>query len=114
MDKILEKLRKIKELADRGEQGEAIAAKKKLEEGLERHGLKLSDLDSIKKTQRKFKYFYAGEKDIIFQIIMKVLNIGNITYSGWKNKKLIGIDLSDIEFLEIRSLVDFHLKQSNY
>jgi hypothetical protein len=111
MDKILERLRKIKELADRGEQGEAIAAKKKLEEGLEKHGLHLSDLDAIKRTKRKFKYFYGAEKDIIFQIVFKVLRIPTISYSTWKNKKIMEIELSDIEYIDIKSQVDFHLKQ---
>lgn len=111
MDKIIEKLRKIKELADGGLRGEAITAKKKLEEGLSRHGLSLADLEDVKRSPRKFKYFYGAEKELILQIVMKELQLSSINYVSYKKKKLISVELSDIEYLEVQAQVDFHVKQ---
>ena len=102
MDKIIEKLKKIKELADRGERGEALAAKRKLEQGLLRHGLTLEDLDSTVRTQRIFKYHYGQESQIIFQIVMKVLNTSKISYSTWKGKNKLGLNYRILNILRFK------------
>lgn len=50
---VLSRLKKIKELADRGIDGEAEAATAKLRRGLERLGFTLADLQSIERTEQQ-------------------------------------------------------------
>ena len=87
MDIIIERLKKVKELAERGEAGEALAAREKLHILLNKHGLTIDDLEDVQVHQYKFKYVTAAEMDIIIQCIAKVLDNPSISYSYYKDKR---------------------------
>ena len=73
MDKIIDKLKKILALAERGEQGEAINARIMLENELRKHGLTIEDLRSELKIPRIFPYKTKEEMTLFFQILNTTL-----------------------------------------
>ena len=85
MDRIIDKLKKLLALAERGEQGEADNARRLLEAELRRHGLTLN---------------YLGSKSDAFC---------DSTYS--KYQKEVYIALSDIEYIDISNMYDFFKAQ---
>ena len=54
-EKIIDKLKKIQALAERGFAGEATAAKYQLEKLMSKYGLTIDDIMDVKKTERTFK-----------------------------------------------------------
>jgi hypothetical protein len=112
MDPILRKLSKIQELVIRGERGEAMAAKELLQKMLDKHGISLADLERTQeKRKREFSYVYSDEKSIIFQCIFYVLQKENLSYSSYRGKKVISLEMTDLEYAQVNPVIDFHLKQ---
>ncbi len=109
---IIEKLKKVKELAERGVEGEAQAAKEKLDILLNKYGLTLKDLEEVKTNEYKFKYVTVYEKKIMIQCISKVLDNPQLTYSWYKDKKKeFFVEMTEWQFIEATSLIKFHIKQ---
>lgn len=111
MEQIIDKLKKIKSLADRGVAGEAIAAQQQLEKLLAKHGLTIQDLFNEERKERKFKVNNADEM-IFYQICFSI--IGNRTKQGWryKHEKAVKyMELTDVEYIDILQQFDFHRKQ---
>lgn len=112
METIISRLKKVKELADRGESGEAIAAKNKLLILLEKHNLTLEDIIEDKKKDYKFKYVYSREKSIMLHCISKVTDNPNLEYSHYKNKKKeFFVKLTEWQYIESKDLINFHVSQ---
>jgi hypothetical protein len=110
MEITIEKLRKIKELAERGIGGEMKTARAMLESLLEKHGLTISDLESEVKTAREFSIRSKAEHQILVQILFMVAEKPDLF--GYKNKpKKLYSNLTDLEYLQIKPLVDFHISQ---
>ena len=111
MELIVEKLKKIKELADRGEAGEALAAKEKLHNLLSKYGLSIEDLEDVKISSYKFKYVSVAERQIIIQCLAKVLDQPRMTYSWHKNKKKeFFVEMTEWQYIEATVLINFHIK----
>lgn len=111
MEQIIEKLKKIKSLADRGVAGEAIAAQQQLEKLLAKHNLTIDDLFNEERKDRMFKVKTADEM-IFIQVALSI--IGNRAktiwhYKGDRTNKYL--ELTDVEFIDISSMFDFHKKQ---
>ena len=81
MELIIEKLKKIKELAERGYAGEALVAREKLHMLLNKYGLTIEDLEDVQINSYKFKYITVQERSIILQCISKVIDNPNLSYS---------------------------------
>lgn len=112
METIIEKLKKVKELADRGEAGEALAAKALLMKLLEKHGLTLEDIEDDIKHSYLFKYTYAREKTVMLQCISKITDNPKLSYSYRKDKrKEFWVDLTEWQYVEAKDMIDFHLRQ---
>ena len=112
MELIIDKLKKVKELADRGEDGEALNARQKLHILLNKHGLTISDLENVKISQYKFKYSTVAEMEIMIQCIAKVTNDPKLTYSWYKDKKKeFFVKLAEWQYIESMALIDFHVVQ---
>ena len=60
-DSIMEKLRKIKALAENGVGGERIAAQEALDRLLKEHGLTLEDISD--EQSRYYEFKYSNERD---------------------------------------------------
>lgn len=114
MDRIIDRLKKLLALAERGEQGEADNARRMLEAELQRHGLTLDDIRSERKSTRVLKYCSNEELQLIIQII---LNYSGSTSKAFKEarhnarKREIYIELSDMEYVDISNMCDFFKAQ---
>lgn len=114
MDRIIDRLKKLLALAERGERGEADNARRMLEAELQRHGLTLDDIRSKRKSTRVLKYCSNEELQLIIQII---LNYSGSTSEAFKEarynarKREIYIELSDMEYVDISNMCDFFKAQ---
>lgn len=108
-DAALERLQKIKELADKGIDGEAEAARAKLQEGLKRLGLTLADLKSIKRTEQQIGYDNEYEADIITQVIASMeLQAYKRNRNGRWLKKVF-VECTPTELAELKLRLEFYL-----
>ena len=73
MDRIIDKLKKLLALAERGERGEADNARRLLEAELRRHGLTLEDICADSKRTRIFKYNSNEERTLLIQVLVNYL-----------------------------------------
>ena len=112
MELIIEKLKKIKELAERGYAGEALVAREKLHMLLNKYGLTIEDLEDVQIHSYKFKYITVQERSIILQCISKVIDNPNLTYSHYKDKKKeFFVKMSEWQYVEAEAMIHFHIKQ---
>jgi 3'-phosphoadenosine 5'-phosphosulfate sulfotransferase len=72
MELIIEKLKKIKELSERGINGEAKAVKAALEKLLAKYSLTVESLSSETKTSCCFKARKDNEIAVLFMCILKI------------------------------------------
>ena len=98
-ENIIKKILKVLELTRRGVDGEKTAAEALLNSLLKKHNLTLSDLESLTKQQRDYKYKSTDHKSIILQIIVMVTSTDEI-YSV-KNEKIIVVYVTDAEHVQI-------------
>lgn len=112
METIIEKLKKVKTLAERGEAGEAKVAKRLLDLLLSKHGLTIEDITDDVKHSYLFKYAFANEKSVMLQCISRVTDDPKLTYSHRKDKrKEFWVDLTEWQYVEAKDMIEFHLKQ---
>jgi hypothetical protein len=105
----IERLNKIKELADRGIDGEAAAAHEKLQQGLKRLGLTLADLKNIERTEQQIGYDNELEKRLISQIAASMgLQPYTRTRRGRMLKKVC-VSCTPTELAELRLRLEFYL-----
>jgi hypothetical protein len=116
MELIIEKLKKIKELSERGIDGEAKAAKYALEKLLSKYGLEIESLNSEAKIKCCFKSRQDNERAVLFMCILKVAGEAGIkSMYVLKGEKSAGVyvDLTEYEFAEVSQLYDFHKRNIN-
>lgn len=114
MDRIIDKLKKLLALAERGERGEADNARRLLEAELRRHGLTLEDICADNRRTRMFKYNSNEERGLLIQVLVNYLGSKSdafceSTYN--KRKKQVYIDLTDMEYIDISNMYDFYKAQ---
>lgn len=106
-DKIIEKLRKIKSLADEGYKGEASAARALLEKQLKKYNLSLNDLegDEVKRYEIRFKFKYQRK------LLKQIIAANNLNGFGWKHskRKTIGFDATPMQYAEVSNMFDFYV-----
>lgn len=92
-DQIKARLRKLLELARRGEGGEAETADKFLRKLLARHGLTLSDLDDegTVAVRREFKFKGKDEEQLLTQIFCRILRSGEISAGIYRGSYVISL-----------------------
>ena len=111
METIIEKIKKIKELADRGYQGEAIAAKHKLELLLAKYNLSIHDIEDNELKMRHIKYKDAWNKKLVLQTVASCTERELSFYRNSYYPGHILVELSDLEYVEVLNKLDFHRKQ---
>lgn len=111
METIIDKLKKIKELADRGLDGEAVSAKKKLELLLSKHNLTIHDIEGEELVRRHFKYIGSWHKRLVMQTVSSCCNREVDFFRNSFYKSMLLVDLTDLEYAESLNKLDFHLKQ---
>lgn len=116
MERITDKLKKLLALAERGCGGEAENARRLLENNLRKYGLTLEDICENKTYVRTFKYRSKEERTLIIQVFLSVIGSKSesfleATYNA--SRKTIYISLTDLQYAEISSMVDFFKAQFN-
>ncbi|MDR0872240.1 MAG: hypothetical protein LBN27_02075 [Prevotellaceae bacterium] len=107
MESIIEKLKKIQTLAERGCNGEMENAKFLLDKLLKQYNLTLEDLSSEIRKERVFKNCNAA---VFIMCSYKIFGVKRTKTSyNYKNKpKDLCIELTDLEYIEISEFYNFH------
>lgn len=102
-ESVLEKLRKIARLAERGYKGEADNARRKLENQLAEYGLTMEDVLGNAKQTRTFRYSNKREFRLFLSVFVHRFGTESEEFKGAtynKASKKINVDLSDIDFAD--------------
>lgn len=105
-EKVMDQLRKIAALADRGFMGEAAMARQILERKLREYGLTVDDLYKDAKKVRTFRYQNELERRLLVQILVHYFGSASDEFKGGliiRKKKVIEIELTDLDYAELSS-----------
>lgn len=105
---IIELLKKIKALADKGIGGEKDNAERKLELLMQKHGITLESLEKHLVSYRDFKY-PPGTEAIAHHVAWSVIP-GTKLYGRKSSKNVMIVEADDFQELEIRYLLDLYLR----
>lgn len=112
--KAIELAKKLLALANRGVQGEAVNAGRMLQELLKKHGLTMDDIE--RPERHKCEYNIAlKHQDLFFALCWHVIDNWNGSY--WhksKDRRYIGIELTNAEQLELTAKFDFYVRHFDY
>lgn len=108
METIIDRLRKIYALAEKGCQGEKIVAQQKLDSLLEKHDLTLDDIRSSEKNFCEYKYKTSLEKNLLFQCAVYIHGSDQIRHGRYKNKKSIHMELTKIKQVDLQLMYDHY------
>jgi len=110
MESIIEKIKKIQALAERGVEGEAQAAKLMLEKILKQYGLTMEDLSNETAKERCFVVKTDLDKAIFimcgYVVLGKAKTRSLCSYRGESHK--FYLELTDYEFVEFSCFFEFH------
>lgn len=96
--KLKKLIRKLKELADKGVGGEAHNAKRKLDELLEKSGLKLDD---VHEQVRTWELTTLNEGSVILEKVIKsIVPDAKIKVEQFKSRLTLEVSMSDIDYQE--------------
>jgi hypothetical protein len=113
MELIIEKLKKIRELSERGVGGEAKAAAEALEKMLAKYGLTIESLSSETRRKYIFKAKEECEQAALFMCIVKIGGFDGAKrvyrIKGDKAHNIVA-ELTEYEFAEVSLLYEFHKK----
>ena len=104
---IIQKLRKLHALVERGSPGERENAKVLLIRLLEKFDLTIDDFVD-RKVWAKFPYRTVFEKDLLFQVTFKVTGDSTLTYVTEKNN--MSLKLTESEQIEVKRLYAIYRK----
>lgn len=111
-DKVKDRLIKLKNLAEQGYKGEAIAAKRALEEMLNKYGMTIEDLLNEKPEWRWIKVGRDKHlKKILHQCHFQVIDKSKSTYKEYDTS--IAYELTSSQYADLMSLYEFHVAQFN-
>jgi len=110
-DKLEAKIKKLLALSENGIDGEKETATKFLNNLLDKHGIKLEDLDDLNICRHAFSYKTKMEKRLLFQIISSV--IGQVDTYRKQGGKSIYIDSTYEDFLDIQMKFDVYGRSLN-
>lgn len=113
-DKHKDLLKKLRELSMRGVDGERENAQKLFDRLSKKYGVSESELDDECITVHQFTFHGAFEKQLLIQIIAKVLNADPDFYNftsnltGRKKRTILGAKCTETQCVEINFLFDFY------
>lgn len=111
-EKLLEKLEKIKALADRGERGEKETAERLLARLMKQYGISVEELEDAKISTHWIRYKTEWESKLISQLAYMRLGHGHTfgcvgAYTERPRKK-VGIDCTPAQYIEIEADFTFY------
>ena len=111
LEKIKKLALKLKELADRGIDGERDAAEKKLNTLLKKYKLTVGDINKNKAERKNIVFKNEDERMIVAHVIWSVVPDAKIFRSGSQKKAIC--DLTPEQYIEIKEKSKFYLKHFN-
>lgn len=111
LEKVKKLAIKLKELADRGIDGERIAAEKKLNTLLKKYELKVVDIYKNEVKRKNISFKNEDERMIVAHVIWSVVPDAKIYRRG--NQKKAICDLTPEQYIEIKEKSRFYLKHFN-
>lgn len=111
-ERLLEKLMKVKALADRGEGGERESAERTLAAMMERYGISNADIENNQISTHWIRYKTEWERRLLHQLAYMYLGTGHSfgcvgTYTG-RSRKKVGIDCTPAQYIEIEADFAFY------
>ena len=111
-ERLLEKLKRIKALAERGVNGEQDNATALLAALMEKHGITEADLEGAEIHVHWIRYKTIYERKLLFQLSYMHLGSGHASgcvgaYSGRKRKE-VGINCTPAQYIEIAADYQFY------
>jgi hypothetical protein len=106
-EEIMERIKKLQELAARGVGGEKVNARIMLERAMLKYGVTESDLDSELKKQIWFKYSSKWQRALLIQIIAYVCG-DKINIFGAKKVKEVVASMTPGQHIEVELMFDAH------
>lgn len=110
VDVIRERILKVKELAENGIEGEKKAAINLLKELLNKYDLSFDDLTENVIGRYEYSYTMSAEKILFFGIVRKVTDRGEIAYYKPPNQRIIILELTYVQSVEISALYSYYQK----
>ncbi len=112
-ESIVEQIKKVKILAENGISGEKENAKNLLEKLLKKYKISLEELITDETKEYKFKFTTEYERKILNQCVAKFAPtikqyIRYKTSKGVFKKNIIGIELTKMQFLDIKTSAKFY------
>lgn len=106
---ILELVRKVKSLADRGIGGEAISAKIKLKRLYEKYNLTDADFVELQESYNRYFIFrHEFDKTLLFSIICMIVE--KPTVNCGESNKVIRVKLTDEQYTNIVEAYEYYQK----
>lgn len=113
-ESILEKLRKIKLLSERGIGGEARNALSKLEAMLKQHGLTMRDLAMDDLKRYDFTYNTMMERKLLVQIAASILKSSTFRVFGVEKRgrvaRILVLELTAVQYCDISMAFAYYKK----
>lgn len=112
MENINEKIKKLRELVERGIDGEAENAQRLLNAIIEKYGIKINEIDEEKEKCYSFYHKNQNERTLILQIIAVIKNTQKVTsFSKNNDRRHIYFELTQSQYICACELIDWHVKQ---
>lgn len=116
MDKDFESIRskvlKLQALAERGEKGEAINARRLLDQLLAKYGVSLEEI--VEAQEEKQPYTFNVKENgygftLFTQCYFNVTNEKRMSYR--QRRRYVTVELTKMQYVELKALYDWHYKQ---
>lgn len=106
MNNLITKILAIKELSERGERGEAQAAKTKLILFLKKYNLTLADILHERRKKRVFRWRSTDEAQLLTHVLLRVTG---------SDKSIVGNKfstamLNEIQYFDVKQMYEWHIK----
>lgn len=110
MEKIIEKLQKIKALADSGEVHEAQAARRRLELLLVKYGVSMDELEEPGCREYRMEYGKPLEFHLLVAVLMKCIGEERVKELKMsKSAKTLFLQVTPCEYAEVKNMLDWHM-----
>lgn len=112
-EKVIDKVKKLQALVERGERGEVLAAKRALDDLCAQYNIDIDTLFDEKEEYVSFKLPYNDKlaRKLLFQCYCKVTNKGEISYRHNQYSNIIDFSLTKSQEIDLRNMFDFYWKQ---
>ena len=111
-ERLLEKLMKVKALAERGEGGERESAERTLTAMMERYGISDADLEDNQVSTHWIRYKTVWEKKLLHQLAYMYLGDGHsfgcVGRYTKRPRKEVGIECTPAQYIEIEADFTFY------